>query len=69
MISTICITVYLSWKDLEKSRSVCEIEFRTKEYMEDCNIKDDVEQFHLYLDGEEIEFIAEDTRIYSFIEH
>lgn len=67
--SGLCITVYLSRKNLEKSRSVCEIEFRTKEYMEDCNIKDDVEKFHLYLDGEEIKFIEEDTRVYSSIEH
>ncbi len=37
--------------------------------MEDCNIKDDVEKFHLYLDGEEIKFIGEDTRAYSSIEH
>ncbi len=67
--SGLSITVYLKRKDLEKGRQVCEIEFRTEEYVEDCNIKDDVEQFHLYLDGEEIEFIAEDTRIYSSIEH
>lgn len=48
---------------------VFEIEFRTEEYVEDCNIKDDVEKFHLYLDGEEIEFIGEDTRVCSSIEH
>lgn len=54
---------------MEKGRQFCEIEFRTKEYMEDCNIKDDVEQFHLYLDGEEIEFIAEDTKAYNSTEH
>ena len=57
--SGLCITVYLNRKDLEKGRQVCEIEFRTEEYMEDCNIKDDVEKFHLYLDGKEIEVIAE----------
>lgn len=67
--SGLSITVYLNRKDLEKGRQVCEIEFRTEEYMEDCNIKDDVEQFHLYLDGEEIEFIAEDTKAYSSTEH
>lgn len=50
------ITVYLNRKDLEKGESVCEIEFRTEEYMEDCDIKNDVEKFHLYLDGEEIDF-------------
>lgn len=37
--------------------------------MEECSIKDDVEQFHLYLDGKEIEFIAEDTKAYSSTEH
>ena len=67
--SGLSITVYLKRKDLENGRPVCEIEFRTEEYMEDCNIKDDVEQFHLYLDGEEIKFIGEDTRAYSSIEH
>lgn len=66
--SGLCITVYLNRKDLEKGRQVCEIEFRTEGYMEDCNIKDDVEQFHLYLDGEEIEFIAEDIKAYSSTE-
>lgn len=50
------ITVYLNRKDLEKGESVCEIEFRTEEYMEDCDIKNDVEKFHLYLDGKEIDF-------------
>ncbi len=66
--SGLCITVYLNRKDLEKGRQVCEIEFCTEGYMENCNIKDDVEQFHLYLDGEEIEFIAEDTKAYSSTE-
>jgi hypothetical protein len=66
--SGLSITVYLNRKDLEKGRQVCEIEFRTEEYMEDCNIKDDVEQFHLYLDGEEIKFIEEDTKAYSSTE-
>ncbi|MCI8667319.1 MAG: hypothetical protein HFG82_11770 [Dorea sp.] len=66
--SGLSITVYLNRKDLEKGRQVCGIEFRTEGYMEDCNIKDDVEQFHLYLDGEEIEFIAEDTKAYSSTE-
>ena len=63
------ITVYLHRKSLEKREPVCEIEFCTEMYIEDCNIKDDVEKFHLYLDGEEIKFIEEDTRVYSSIEH
>lgn len=56
------IIVYLNRKDLKKGRPVCEIEFRTEEYREDCDIKNDVKQFHLYLDGEKIEFYCEESR-------
>lgn len=56
------ITAYLNRKDLEKNEPVCEIEFRTEGYREDCDIKNDVEQFHLYLDGKEIEFYCGDSR-------
>lgn len=37
--SGLSITVYLSREDLEKGRPVCEIEFRTEEYMRDYIIK------------------------------
>lgn len=50
------ITVYLNRKNLEKREPVCEIEFRTERYIEDCDIKNDVDKFHLYLDGREIDF-------------
>ena len=63
------ITVYLNRKDLEKGEAVCEIEFRTEGYREDCDIKNDVEQFHLYLDGAEIDFIIEDSEICDSTEH
>ena len=37
-----------------------------EEYIAGCDIKNDVEQFHLYLDGKEIEFIAEDEEDCDF---
>jgi hypothetical protein len=54
--SGLSITVYLNQKGVEKNESVCEIEFRTETYREDCDIKNDVEEFQLYLDGKEIDF-------------
>lgn len=60
--SGVDITVYSNRKDLEKGKPVCEIRFCPEEYREDCDIKNDVEQFHLYLNGEEIEFYCEDSR-------
>ena len=67
--SGVDITVYLNRKDLEKGEAVCEIEFRTEGYREDCDIKNDVEQFHLYLDGTEIDFIIEDSEACDSAEH
>ena len=67
--SGVDITVYLNRKDLEKGEAVCEIEFRTEGYREDCDIKNDVEQFHLYLDGTEIDFIIEDSEACDSGEH
>lgn len=65
--SGLCITVYLTRKDPEKGGPVCEIELRMEEYTAGCDIKNDVEQFHLYLDGKEIEFIpAEDEEDCDF---
>lgn len=54
--SALDITVYLNRKGVESNQPVCAIEFRTKEHTEDYDIKNDVEQFQLYLDGEEIDF-------------
>ena len=50
------ITVYLNRRGVEKNEPVCEIDFRTEEYREDWDIKNNVEHFQLYLDGKEIDF-------------
>lgn len=54
--SELDITVYLNRKEMEKGKPVCEIEFSTDDFMQDYDIKNDADKFHLYLDGEEIEF-------------
>lgn len=54
--SELKITVYLNQKSIERGKLLCEIEFRPESYTEDYDIKNDIDQFHLYLDGEEIEF-------------
>lgn len=51
------ITVYLNRRGVEKNEPVCEIDFRTEEYREDWDIKNNVEHFQLYLDGKEIDFL------------
>ncbi len=51
------ITVYLTYKDVEERKEpVCKIQFMTDEYNEEYDIKNNADKFHLYLDGEEIEF-------------
>ena len=50
------ITVYLNRRGVEKNEPVCEIDFRTEEYREDWDIKNNVEHFQLYLDGKELIF-------------
>ncbi len=50
------ITVYLNRRGVERNEPVCEIDFRTEEYREDWDIKNNVEHFQLYLDGKEIDF-------------
>ena len=50
------ITVYLNRRDVERNEPVCEIDFRTEEYREDWDIKNNVEHFQLYLDGKELIF-------------
>lgn len=50
------ITVYLNCKEAEKGEPVCKIEFSTDDFTGEYDIKNDAEKFHLYLDGEEIEF-------------
>lgn len=50
------IKVYLMREDIEKEEPVCTIRFVTEESEKDYDIKNDADKFHLYLDGEEIEF-------------
>lgn len=51
------ITVYLTYRDVEERKEpVCKIQFRTDEYNEEYDIKNNADKFRLYLDGEEIEF-------------
>lgn len=50
------IKVYLKREDIEKEEPVCTIQFVTEESEKDYDIKNDADKFHLYLDGEEIEF-------------
>lgn len=54
--SRVDISVYLKRKDIGEQEPVCEIRFEPLEYNEEYDIKNDVEQFHLYLDNEEIPF-------------
>ena len=54
--SELDITVYLNRKDVEKGKSVCEIEFSTDDFQKGYDIKNDADKFHLYLDGKEIDF-------------
>lgn len=54
--SSLDITVYLNRKSMESNQPVCAIEFRTKEHEEDYDIKNDAEQFQLYLDVGKINF-------------
>ena len=50
------ITVYLNRKEAEKGEPVCNIEFSTDDFTGEYDIKNDAEKFHLYLNGEEIDF-------------
>lgn len=50
------ITVYLNRRGVERNEPVCEIDFRTEEYREDWDIKNNVEHFQLYLDGKKLIF-------------
>lgn len=55
--SELDITVYLNRKDIEaRKEPVCKILFKTEDFNKDYNIKDNPDEFHLYLDGEEIIF-------------
>lgn len=54
--SRLSITVYLNRKDIGNNEPVCKIEFKTNDYNEDYDIKNDADKFRLYLDGNEIRF-------------
>jgi len=54
--SELKITVYLNRKSIRESEPICEIEFSTEQHTGDYDIKSDADKFHLYLDGEEIDF-------------
>lgn len=55
--SSLDIDVYLSRKEVEKRKEpVCRIEFKTDNFNEDYNIKNNPEEYHLYLNGKEINY-------------
>ncbi len=51
--SNLDIDVYLNCEDNEP---ICKIEFTTNHFIEEYDIKNNTDKFHLYLDGEEIAF-------------
>lgn len=50
------ITVYFWSEDIGEEEPVCHIEYAPLDYNLDYDIKNDQEQFHLYVDDKEIEF-------------
>lgn len=50
------INVYLWEEDIREKEPVCHIRYAPLEYNDEYDIKNDQEQFHLYLDYKEIEF-------------
>lgn len=50
------INVYLLEKDIRETEPGCHIRYAPLEYNDEYDIKNDQEQFHLYLDDKEIEF-------------
>lgn len=51
------ISVYMNRKDVEeKKEPAYRIEFKTDDFSEGCNIKENPDRFTLYLDGKEIAF-------------
>lgn len=55
--SELDIDVFLSIEDFEsRNEPIYEIQFKTDNYNENYNIKDHVEEYHLYVNNEEIEF-------------
>lgn len=55
--SELDIDVFLNRKDVEERKEpVCKIQFKTDNYNENYNIKDHAEEYHLYVNNEEIDF-------------
>lgn len=54
--SELNISVFLNQRGLERGEPVFEIEFSTDDFRGQYDIKNDTEQYHLYLDGKEIDF-------------
>lgn len=55
--SELDIDVFLSIEDIEaRNEPIFEIQFKTDNYNENYNIKDHVEEYHLYINDEEIDF-------------
>lgn len=52
--SRLDISVYLKQSDIGKHEPVCRIRYEPLEYNEDYDIKNNADQYHLYLDDEEI---------------
>lgn len=51
------INVFLNRKDLEeRNKPICRIEFKTDSFNENYDIKNHTDKYHLYLDGQEIDF-------------
>lgn len=50
------VTVYLQRDAIGENDPVCKIEYIPLEYHDSYDIRNNMEKFHLYLDGEEIEF-------------
>ena len=57
------ITVYLNRRDVERNEPVCEIDFRTEEYREDWDIKNNVEHLNCIWMGRKLIFMNEDVGI------
>lgn len=50
------ISVYLKRRDIGEKEPVCRIKYAPLEYNDSYDIRNNAEQFHLYLDGQEIEY-------------
>lgn len=56
MPSQIEIIAYLQRDDIGEIDPVCRIEYKTDTYTEKLNIRDDADEYRLYVDGNEIQY-------------